>query len=83
MHRKGNKMEFEIGKTDSIENKVQQNRRHSLKMLFCADVQLGAICTENLNLKHKLEEQLILNETLNTQNRRLREQITELENLEK
>ena len=38
---------------------------------------------ENLDLKHRLEEQLILNETLNTQNRRLREQITELENLEK
>ena len=38
---------------------------------------------ENLDLKERLEEQLILNETLNTQNRRLREQITELENLEK
>ena len=64
MHRKGNKMEFEIGKTDSIENKVQQNRRHSLKMLFCADVQLGAICTENLNLKQSHKWQAARNEKL-------------------
>ena len=36
---------------------------------------------ENLKLKHALEEQLILNETLNGQNKRLARQIAELESL--
>lgn len=34
-----------------VEKPTSEGKHHSMKMLFCADVRLGAICTENLDIK--------------------------------
>ena len=41
----------QVKKEDSVEKPKRDGKLHFMKMLFCADVRLGAICTEKLDIK--------------------------------
>lgn len=41
----------QVKKEGSVEKPKRDGKHHSMKMLFCSDVRLGAICTENLDIK--------------------------------